>query len=58
MFYIVLTLEGYFAVTGARLEKQPEIPSDIRAHSRLDRKKKILNNYINYFARDGDKIPD
>ena len=54
LFYIVLTLEGYFVVTGARLEKQPEIPSEIRAHLRLDRK----NNYISYFARDGDKIPD
>ena len=39
---MVLTLEGYFIVTGAQLEKQPEIPSDLRAHLRLDRK----NNYI------------
>ena len=39
---MVLTLEGYFIVTGARLEKQPEIPSDLHAHLRLDCK----NNYI------------
>ena len=32
-------MEGYLVITGARLENQPENPSDIRAYSRLDRKK-------------------
>ena len=41
------TLEGYFVVTGARLEKQPEIPWDIRAHSTRPQEK-ILPNYISY----------
>ena len=39
LFYIVLTLEGYFVVTGARLEKQPEIPWGIRAHSTWPQKR-------------------
>ena len=29
--YIVLPLKGYFVVMGPRLQKQPEIPADIRA---------------------------
>ena len=58
LLYIVLTLEGYTCYHRSAVGKATRESLRTFARIRDLTARKILNNYISYFARDGDKIPD